>query len=721
MRSCKGRVFGAILLILLLNAFSLKALSSEAPYQSYIYDFFGTPVSAPQAYLPDRVIDGDDLGSGSLKEPRDLFVAADGQVYVLDSGNARVLRLNSEYRLLDIIEGFDNEGQVDTLSNPQGIFVTDTGDIYIADTDNGRVVVLDKAGNLKRILGAPRTELEGIVTQGKYRPVKVVVDPAERVFVLAEHVFDGILEFDVTGKFNGFFGAPRVKVNPLKYFWTRIATPEQRSKMSLFLPTEFSGIDVDEIGLLYGTVLGDTEAEQTIRRLNTAGIDILRRDGVCPPVGDSGPRFRQEPSRLIDIAARGVGMYSVLDKTRGRIFTYDENGNLLYVFGGLGDQKGTFRSPVAIDSLGDELLVLDRGLNRFTTFKPTVYAQHIHSAIEHYNSGEYDLSMEEWSNVLRINANYDLAYTGMATALLRQGEYARAMEHYYLGQNRKGYSKAFQEQRKLTMKRHFGFIVLGMIPLALLIYAARYYRWFARLRAKYTFRLYRHSDRLARRTHDEDVVAKENESALTLLIKRLTYSLHVIFHPFDGFWDIKHEQRGSVSAATIILTLAIFSYIFARQYIGFIFSLWDVTKVNLVGEAISILIPFFLWCIVNWAFTTLTDGKGTFRDIYIATAYALTPLVLLNIPSTLLSHFLVLEEGTFYYLLIAIATIWSGLLVFIGMMVTHEYDLLKGLLTSVITVVGMGAGMFIGLLFANVIELMVNFGFTIYTEILFRI
>ena len=52
-------------------------------------------------------------------------------------------------------------------------------------------------------------------------------------------------------------------------------------------------------------------------------------------------------------------MYSLLDRRRGRIFTYDHEGNLLYIFGGLGTQAGTFVTPVAIENIGNTIIVLD--------------------------------------------------------------------------------------------------------------------------------------------------------------------------------------------------------------------------------------------------------------------------------------------------------------------------------------------------------------------------
>jgi hypothetical protein len=204
------------------------------------------------------------------------------------------------------------------------------------------------------------------------------------------------------------------------------------------------------------------------------------------------------------------------------------------------------------------------------------------------------------------------------------------------------------------------------------------------------------------------------------VLRSLLYSLFLIFHPNDAFWDLKYERRGNVPAATIILGLVVFTYIFMRQTMGFIFNPVDLTKLNIVTEMASVLVPFFLWCIVNWSLTTLMSGKGTFRDIYIASAFALTPLVIVNIPVTIVSNVLISEEGPFIAVLAVTATVWAGMLLFIGTMVTHEYDTTKTAFTCVLMVAGMTAVLFLIILFFSLVNEAVVFGSSIYREILFR-
>ena len=75
-----------------------------------------------------------------------------------------------------------------------------------------------------------------------------------------------------------------------------------------------------------------------------------------------------------------------------------------------------------------------------------------------------------------------------------------------------------------------------------------------------------------------------------------------------------------------------------RQYTAFPFNTLKVSEVNLFADAISVLVPFLLWVGSTGLSTTLMEGKGTVKEIYIMSAYALTPIIIVNIPATIVSH-----------------------------------------------------------------------------------
>jgi hypothetical protein len=201
----------------------------------------------------------------------------------------------------------------------------------------------------------------------------------------------------------------------------------------------------------------------------------------------------------------------------------------------------------------------------------------------------------------------------------------------------------------------------------------------------------------------------------------LKFSFYVIFHPFKGFWDLKHEKRGSMAAAMTFIVLLIITYILRRQYTGFIFNQNDPKELNVFVEIISVLLPFFLWVTANWCITTLMEGEGSYRDIVIATAYALVPLILINLPLIPLSRIINIEEGAFYYFFGSVSVLWTGILILAGASVTHQYTMTKTVFTSILSVVGMGLMIFIGLLVFSLLQQMISFVYTIYREIAFRL
>lgn len=202
-------------------------------------------------------------------------------------------------------------------------------------------------------------------------------------------------------------------------------------------------------------------------------------------------------------------------------------------------------------------------------------------------------------------------------------------------------------------------------------------------------------------------------------VKELKYGFHVIFHPFNGFWELKREHRGSLAAALTFVGIFIMLTTFEKQTTGFLFNPVRLKDVNVIVDILTVTLIYVLWCVANWCLTSLMDGEGKMKDIFIAMGYAVLPMILIRLPMIALSLALTIEEGTFYYVLGSLSYIWTGILVFFGTMVTHQYSFKKTVLTCVFTVLGMAIIMFIGLLFFSVIQQMITFFTTIYKEIRF--
>ena len=467
-----------MILLLLFTIVGPIEIAAESTYPSYNYSYWEDSQPSAVPYLPEDILDGIDEEYGRLSSPEDIFVTKNNEVYIADSGNNRILVFNEEFVLQHIIDEFQNGSEVDKFNYPQGVFVTDEGDVYIADTNNQRVVELDRKGDLKRIIGEPTSDV--IRTGFEYYPMKIAVDQAQRIYVIGRGIYDGIIEFDSDGVFRGFTGTNRVSFNPIEYVWRIFATKEQRAQMSLFIPIEFNNIDLDEEGFIY-TTNSERDTKTPIQRLNPTGEDVLRKEGYHNPIGDLEYAHIGNvagSSTFVDIDVNEYGVYSALDYKRGRIFTYDEDGNLLYVFGQIGEQRGTFRSPVALARINEDILVLDKGFNRLTRFKPTQFGQLVNQAVMYYNEGNDQKSAEYWHDVLQLDANYEVAYVGIGKALLMEGKNKEAMEYFENGYSRQYYSKAFKRYRQDVMREHFGTVMTGIILVVFVYVGFRLYRRF---------------------------------------------------------------------------------------------------------------------------------------------------------------------------------------------------------------------------------------------------
>lgn len=684
------------------------------PYKTYSYSYWGEVKESPHAYAPYKVLDGVTLGTGKLVEPSDIFVDNQQNVYIADTGNHRILCFDTNLQYLRQISEFENpnkEGGMDKLNMPSGVFVTDEGKVYIADTENSRIVITDNQGKLLKIVPQPQSEVfpEGFI----YKPSALVVDKAHRIYVVAKSTNMGVIAMNEEGKFEGFMGAQKVTPNLGDVFWKFFATKEQKDRMIKFVPTEYNNISIDRSGFLFVTSSSIAPWNQyavmrarlkgsehaPIKRLNPTGADILKRNGFFPPAGDVDVRFgygkEYGPSTFIDVTIQESGIYSILDSKRNKIFTYDEDGNLLYAFGGSGTQFGVFKSAVSIAYQGANLLVLDRGSNKITIMKITDYGASIAKAIIANRSRQYETAVDVWKEILDKNSNFDLAYVGMGKSFLKQKKYAEAMEYFKLSNDWQNYSKAFRQLRKQYIGKYILLLPLGILLLILL--------WSAF--SKYVRRVNLDGQQRVEKRKFKD---------------ELLYAFHIIYHPFDGFYDLKHEKRGSLRAAIGIVVLLVLTFIFRKTTTGYIFNPFEGMGFDLVSEILTVLIPIGLWCLANWCLTTLMDGEGSFKDIFITTAYGLMPMILIHIPVTIASNFLIIEESAFITFFMNLSYGWTLFLLFIGVMMVHNYSLLKNLITSALSVAGMGVIMFIALLFLNLLQKMVAFFTNLGVEVMYR-
>ena len=455
-----------------------NASAEEDLFYSYTYDYWGIERESPDAYAMNTVLTTNQFGIGNLNSAEGMFVKGD-QVYICDTLNNRIIQLeykNDKYSLVKVVTEIDNAGKKEAISQPYDIYVTDDGEGYIADFGNERIVYTDSEQKYLGAIYKPEDE-ETISADFKFKPMKLVVDSAKRIFVQAQNVNKGFMEFENDGVFVGYIGAADVQFDFIDYFYKLISTQAQREQMEAFVPTEYNNISLDADGFIYATLSNfeDTSASSSnpVRKLNAKGTDILIRNGYYDPIGDvqygSGGGY-SGPSKLVDVAVLENDCYYCLDATRGRIFGYDFQGNMLYAFGGIGYREGNFKLPVAIEDLGDSLLVLDKELGTITQLTLTEYGKLINDALNTYKKGLYDESAGYWEQVLKLNGNYDLAYIGIGRSLLRQDKFEEAMEYFKLKLDYKNYSKAYKLYRKEWVEDNITYIFIVIVALILIVF-----------------------------------------------------------------------------------------------------------------------------------------------------------------------------------------------------------------------------------------------------------
>ncbi len=204
-------------------------------------------------------------------------------------------------------------------------------------------------------------------------------------------------------------------------------------------------------------------------------------------------------------------------------------------------------------------------------------------------------------------------------------------------------------------------------------------------------------------------------------LSALRYSLYLIVHPLAGSWDLVHEKKGTVKAAHILVLLVLIVRLIRLRFTGFMFLDVYWPNVSIWTEVLSILIPLLLFVVANWGITTLFDGKGSFGNIYMMVAYALTPYILLQIPMVIMSNFVTADEGVFYHLMDSMSLIWSGGLILSGLMKIHDYTMSKTVLSTLVSIVGMLAIALLCLIFFSMFSEAVGFFISLFQELRIRI
>ncbi len=716
--------FFAILMIV--GAACVTAGASSA-YQTYTYDIGGKALYSPDAYTAFKTVDSDDMGLElAIENPGDMLTDNAGNVYIADTGNNRIVVLDRYYKFKFAIDEFSNDqGVPDSLSAPQGLFVSeanlldnshknDEKLIWVCDTGSNRIVVFNEMGEFLRIIEEPESSL--FDEESVYKPVAMAVDAYNRLYVVSSTTYQGIIVMTDEGEFTGFIGAQAVSMSAWEIIWRRFQTKEQREASEQKVSTEFNNIAINkEMNLVYVTTStiaeGDVQSAITghdktgtnspVKLLNANGSEIMRRNGFWPPAGEVDFSTRSTDkitgvSTVIDAAVGPQNIWSIIDEKRGRIYTYDFDGNLLFAFGdNRGTMLGNISSIEAIAYQGDYMLILDKTNDNITVFQLTEYGEILLQALKAESTQDFDLAINLWTDVLKRNSNFDSAYVGIGQAMYRNKDYVNSLTYFEAAYDTENWSASYKEIRKEWMSTYF--LVLILLIVGLIVLLAVFFKWMAKINRKTA------------------VSGKKRTFG-----QEIAYGFHLIFHPFDGFWDLKHEKRGSVRGSIFFIILAVATFYYQAIGQGYLMDP-NARLASIWAQVLGVLVPLFLFVLANWCLTTLFEGEGSFKDVFIACSYSLLPIPMLLIPVTVYSNFCITTEIDIIGFISSFAFIWLGLLIFFGTMVTHDYSMGKNVVTVLGTVVGMVVIMFLAVLFTTLIGKIVSLVTNIVTEIQYRL
>lgn len=697
----KKRVAAIICIFVILFAVVGQVAASAAayaPYYSYEYNSYDQSVAAPVGYIPSNTITAESLGLEiPFNSPNDICYDNKDTLYILDSSNSRIIAINKSLNLKkEYSKITDEAGNIIQFAGAEGIAVGADDTIYIADTMNKRILLINQQGKVFHIITRPDEALKN--TGAAFDPSKILLDKQGKIYVIAKSINLGILVFSSQGEFIQYWGAAEVPTTGqalFNYFRKRFLTKAQLKLFKQTTPVVVSNFDIDKSGFIYTISPYKTQATVAmpglLRKLNFKAEDILNPTIIF---GDTEWDRKPYPDALkswfIDVDIDDEGFINLLDPPRGKIFQYTDSGQLVAVFGALGDQAGCFSAPKAIESIGKKIYVSDIKKNCIYEFYPTAYAQSFRSALIKLNNYDLSGSFEQWNIILNKNSNSKYAYQGIGRVYDIMGDYKNAMKYFRISGSREEYSKSFEQYRNIFMEQNYLWLLLGIFLLIVVVVMI------ARLIAKYS-------------------VALEGK-AYSRLEEKYLFPVFTMFHPADGFAQFKFRKNASLKLSIGIIALWFFGEATRYFWTGIPFNTNILSDYNPFITLMQTAGIYALFVVANWAVCTLTEGKGTFKDIVATVSYSLVPYIMSIYISVGISNFLISDEKVYLELISSIGIIWSLFILFSGLFTIHQYSFLKTIFTIISTLFGMLIIVFLIILLYGLLEQAWNFLVSVYKE-----
>ena len=514
MKSMKLKRIIAVLIAAALSlTFMCATVSAVDPYTTYNYDAWWNAIPSQAGYEVIQTVTYRDIGLERVRDPsseffisetenvnfsdmKDFFISPKGEMYIVDTGNNRIVKTDMDFNLLAVYKNFpgstskhvvvDDQGNemevdADNLKAPYGIFVDEDDVMYIADRDNQRIVkCVGETATSARILQEYYKPETALYESQSFYCTKVLVDSAKNVYVICPAVNKGAIMFSDSGSFVGFYGANRVEVTAeviRNKLWRKIASEEQIASLTKSTPVEYANFDIDDEGFIYTVTEVANASTDAVKKMNPAGYNILERTADNNQFGDqisvtyNGTTYA---TRLTDIAVSDDHFINILDYTSGRVFQYDERCNQLLIFGfDQEEQRGGFSNPNAIETWGDNIYVLDGRNADITVFGMTEFGSYVHRAIALHNQGLYEEAYDLWKEVLKRDGAYYMGLVGVSKALYNQDDYKGAMKYSKLAFYSDEYDKAFEANRQEGLRNNFTLYVVVIIILVVIYFVIK--------------------------------------------------------------------------------------------------------------------------------------------------------------------------------------------------------------------------------------------------------
>ena len=680
--------------------------ASYAPYSSYEYNSFGESITAPVGYAAVDKITEASLGiEGTFSNLCDIVVK-NGRIYILDSDNSRILKLNFDYKLEHIYNNFVIS---DELASSKGVDLTDgvvlftgangftvgnDGKIYIADTLSNRVLIANDNCEITDVILRPDAALSD--TNAAFSPSAIEVDDRNWIYVASSSIAYGMMVFDSNGVFQNFFGANEVLSTTqaiVRFFRKTFMNITQLEYVEQQTPVTITKMDFDSKGFVYTISPYDdynstTSTAGLVKKINFSGENILDSSVIF---GDY--EVLNSKTWFVDVDISDDGFLNLLDSKNGRVFQYSDDGILVNVFGALGDQIGCFSNAMAIESIGTTILVADNSKNCIYIYEPTNYGVAVQNAVKTMKNGDFENSESAWNELLKLNSNSQLCYKGLGRIYDYKGDYRSAMKYYKMAEDQEDYALAFKQQRQIFIKEKMVWLLLGVF---LFIAAAAVIGRYLKKRCAVS------------------------DGAYSAAEGKYTLEFYSLIHPIDGFSQFKSRNIASYRVSAIVLFALFLSKIFEYYFTGFSFSTNRDKDFNLLTTVLVTFGIAAIFIISNWALCSLIEGKGTFKDITAVTAYALIPYVISRFLIVAMSNIIVPSESVFIQIISTVGIIWTALALFLGMLAIHDFTVSKGIISIFITVLGMAVIMFVIVLIFNLLQQIWNLITAVYNEIIFR-